>query len=208
MLVYTAVILMMLPIWLGYLAIVVFFPLIALLFPILGLIWMFSKIRDLGAGRALVDLGHLDPRVLKIPIREMKEPLIDFSLTYPDLLEPFESRNAHRRIFGHPTIALMLRRAQKLLPLGFQLRVTRCFDAKSPLYQSGAAVNVVLLLETGQGRLRLSEAPSVLEMAMSQVGFVRDPQALQCWSYGDQYWAFATQLSENAMFGPTAIKMI
>ena len=166
-----------------------------------------------------------DPKVLEIPIKDNQEMLIDLTkqkaICYGPSPEIPENKNY---IFLRKTVYEKLKKANESF--------TNLDGSKNiPPHSTGGAIDVYLVDDAGQplemgihpkdwmkdkyGSLSLTNSSRIsqgaknnramMSRALSQAGFVNYPTEYWHWSYGDRYWAFASQ-QPAAIYGSISYK--
>jgi zinc D-Ala-D-Ala dipeptidase len=164
--------------------------------------------------------GH----ILQPPIVECDEPLIDLRAIKPICLDSHLANTAGTFSYLRITVADRLVTAQTLIPRGLRLLIIAGYlppttHTASPAYQAhltGGAVDLTLCADNGRKLdLTATTVPThpatsdqadtqyrnILRNALTITGFVNYPTMWWHWSYGDRYWAYATQ-TPTAPYGP------
>jgi len=165
-----------------------------------------------------------DPRVLRIPIRECGEPLVDVRTIEALRIDSRRADPAGHYVHIRLGVVDRLVAAQTRLPAGTHLLIVEGYrpGAIAP-HNTGAAV--ALTLGTVEGfELWMGTAVNdiatpachtdsdridpearvnreLLGTAMRSGGFVNHPTEWWDWSYGDRYWAYVTGAAA-ARYGP------
>ncbi|MEJ2857571.1 MULTISPECIES: hypothetical protein [unclassified Saccharothrix] len=147
-----------------------------------------------------------DPRVARIPVAEVGEPLADLGRVEALRVAPWRSDPVRLRVSVLDRLVL----AQTLLPRELRFLVLRGYGPVA-LHVSGAAVDLTLCSVDGselwmgtevEGSTdEVRERRRVLTAALTGAGLVNYPAGWWHWSYGDRYWAWVTG-APAARYGP------
>ncbi|WIX90392.1 M15 family metallopeptidase [Amycolatopsis sp. DG1A-15b] len=168
-----------------------------------------------------------DPLLIRIPIRDTGEPLVDVETSAPLLVA--------RRTVLRSGLVDRLVAAQSLLPRKVRLLIVAGYrppampcryltcaveqaeqvcttPPETAPHPTGGAVDLtlangddtVLLPECCVGPIAPApdETTQLLTSALAAIGLVNHPARWWHWSYGDRFWAGATQ-APHARYGPT-----